>query len=348
MQSLVKCYSKIVSEENLWQGWSEFRRGKQHRIEVRIFHYNLERELLRLRSELTTGTYRHGGYHTFIVHDPKRREINVPGVRDQVVHQSVWNILFPFFNRRFSSAVYSCRPGRGIHGATLRIQKIARRLSPKCVFVAHLDIVKFFDSIDHARLNELLRMCVHCDETRTLLSKIIASYHARFCFPDDQTIKPRGIPLGNLTSQLFANVMLMPFDRFLESQGMLHQYVRYADDCLVIDNDRGRLENLTKQMEAFLSSLGFRCRSRVTRFEGFETLGKRFFVNGMAIRRNTRRNALRKLKDRSMEFMTGTCSARSLNATAESLQGLSLQGNDPRWQYSILGVLRENTVGIEL
>jgi retron-type reverse transcriptase len=325
METLLNCYIHIVSEENLWLAWKLFRRGKRKRADVRAFERRLEDKLLSLRRELANETYRHGSYRRFVVHDPKRRMISAPQIRDQVVHQAIWNVLFPHFDRRFSAAVHSCRPGRGTQSAVLKIAKTARRLSGRGkVWILHLDVVKFFDSVDHAALRGNLRRAISCPRTLKLLDGIIDGYNS------DLPIG-RGIPLGNLTSQLFCNVMLMSVDRWMDGGNFAGSYARYADDLFVLGNDRSSLNGLSREIIDKLLSLGLRCRFRVVRYHGFEALGKRFFYDGMAIRRSTRVNAVFKLKTALLAYASGAISANWLDSVAASLNGLSRPVSDPRW-----------------
>jgi retron-type reverse transcriptase len=120
---LVNCYPQIISDANIWLAWTRFRAGKGSRADIQIFERSLETNLLELRRELHDRSYQHGTYRSFVVRDPKRRLIHVPTVRDQVVHQMVWNILFPFFNSRFSPSATSCRPGMGTSAARAIIRR---------------------------------------------------------------------------------------------------------------------------------------------------------------------------------------------------------------------------------
>jgi len=325
METLLNCYSHIISEENLWRAWKLFRRGKRKRADVREFERRLEDNLLFLRNELANETYRHGQYRQFVVHDPKRRTISAPQIRDQVVHQAIWNVLFPHFDGRFSAAVHSCRPGRGTNSAILKIAKTARRLAG-CgkVWILHLDVVKFFDSVDHAALRENLRRAISCPRTLKLLDGIIGGYRSNLSIA-------RGIPLGNLTSQLFCNVMLMSVDRWMDGGAFVRSYVRYADDLFVLGNDRSSLNWLSREIADKLLSIGLNCRFRVVRYQGFEALGKRYFYDGMAIRRSTCARAISKLKIAGLSYASGIIGAGRLNSVMASLRGLSRPVSDLRW-----------------
>jgi hypothetical protein len=335
MDSLVNCYGQIITEENLWLAWKLFRRGKRKRADVREFERRLEDNLLALRQELANGTYQHGQYRQFTVHDPKRRIISAPQIRDQIVHQAIWNVLFPHFDHRFSSAVHSCRPERGTHSAVLKIGKFARRLAGRGkVWVLHIDVIKFFDSVNQAALREHLRSDINCRRTLNLLDDIIGSYHSG-------SSVGRGIPLGNLTSQLFCNVVLMPIDRWVDGGSFSQTYARYADDLFVLGTDRSSLDEFAQQALGKFAAIGLSCRFRIVRFTGFEALGKRFFYDGMAIKRGTAVRAVKKLRHRVDRYNKGFLGVSGLNSTRSSFLGLVQPANDPRWTKMINQVILE-------
>lgn len=300
------CYQELTTPKNLWRAWTLFRRGKRARQDVREFERRLEANLLSLRRDLVQETYVPGGYRTFTVADPKRRTIRAPGVRDQIVHQAAWNVLFPFFNRRFSASVYSSRPGRGTHSAILQMRQIARSIASRGrVFVLHIDVVKFFDSVPHDVLRGILRTWIGCEATLRLLDRVIQSYDSGRRIAGESVPAPRGVPLGNLTSQLFSNIILMPFDHDIAATPIARRYVRYADDCFFLSADRGELEALEERCIARLQALGLECRSRIRPYRGFEALGARFFLDGLAMSRNTAARARGKLIRVIEEFAGG-------------------------------------------
>jgi len=151
MISISNCYDLICSPENIWQAWLQYRKGKRTRAEVREFENKLEENLLKLMISLQTGSYLHGGYQKFLVHDPKRRTISAPSVRDHVVHQAIYNVLYPFFDRVFLSCSFSCRKNKGTHLAMKVLDKFIRKESKNYredCWILHGDIKKCFDSIN--------------------------------------------------------------------------------------------------------------------------------------------------------------------------------------------------------
>ena len=329
---LVQSYGQIIADDNLWLAWTRFRAGKGHRDDVRIFERNLEANLLSLRADLIGRTYAHGPYRSFEVRDPKRRLIHVPSVRDQVLHQAVWNILFPFFNARFSPSATSCRPGMGTSAARAVIRRWGKRRSSR--FVLHADVVKCFDSISHTRIEARMAEWIDCAETMALVSTILSSYASTRI--DDR----HGIPLGNLTSQLFCNVAFMETDRALDARFGIGRWVRYADDLFVVGTDKDGLRSASEFVANRLAAEGLESRSEIRPHHGFEALGSRRFHGGFeSVARATRNRSGKLAVRRAKSFAAGQCSQNSLRSTYASLAGLD--ATDLRWTKTLRTAILE-------
>lgn len=200
-----------------------------------------------MHGDLVTGMYRHGPYQAFFVHDPKRRHIHKAGVRDRVLHHAIHRILYPSFDRVFVYDSFSCRIGKGVHAALRRFQSFGRGVGlngGRTCWVLQCDIRKFFDSIDHDVLLDLLSRRVSDRKLLALLSEVIGSFSAK---------TGKGIPLGNLTSQLFANVYLNEFDQFVKHRLRATWYLRYADDFVIMSPDKEWLQCTLFPIRLFLS-----------------------------------------------------------------------------------------------
>lgn len=324
MQKLDQCFDRIIHEAHIYQAWERFSCGKMRRPGVLDFSAHLAERLYNLRCDILNNAYVHGDYRQFTVMDPKRRTISVPTVRDQVIHQMLWDEIFPFFDHRLSSSVCSCRPG---FGTTKARTMIARGIKTHAAFgkvwVAHIDISAFFSSINHDLLISSLKTWIACERTMKLLIQVIRSFTP-------------GIPLGNLTSQLFANVILMPIDRCIaDMQGV--SYVRYADDFFLISHNRARLDECTKVLSQKLFELGFLCTYSLVRAEGFEALDARFFSWGQCVARGTARRGLARLAFQVKQYELGNISANCLRDSFASLQ--SLDQNNIWWNRSLRDLL---------
>lgn len=246
-----KLFNKIVDQENIFDAWREYRCGKKQRPAVRVFERNLEENLLLLISDLESGSYEHGSYKQFVIHDAKRRIISSPSVKDHLVHRAIYRVLYPLYNKIFFSCSYSCRENYGLHKCALATKKILQQDSnnyAKQIWVAHGDIKKCFDSINHEKLIELAGRRIKCERTMDLLRNIIASYDL-----SADRKSPRGIPLGNLTSQLFINIYMHELDFFVKQKLGIKHYLRYADDFLIVNQDRTTLDSWLDEIKHFLA-----------------------------------------------------------------------------------------------
>lgn len=214
--------------------------------DVLEFAQNAEEQLHRLWNDIECGTYRHEPYTTFQIRDPKLRTINKACVRDRILHQALFTNLEPIFDRGFIFDSYSSRNGKGMLAMVKRFEDFARRISGgdrRAVWILKCDIRKFFDSVDHARLKSFLAGKVSSLEALCLLSNIIESFSTR---------PGKGIPLGNITSQLFSNVYLNPLDQFMKRRMRVGYYLRYADDIMILADNKSELLGHLESMCAFL------------------------------------------------------------------------------------------------
>jgi len=218
-----------LSLTDVWCAWRAFRRGKKPSRAILLFESDLELNLLRLCAELNDGRYQHGDYDHKIVHEKKRRDIAVARVRDRVVHRMLYDYLLFRVDKRLDYDVWSCRQGKGLHAALDRTAQMVDKHAGGWVWRA--DITKFFDNVDHAILRSCLKRVVPDEEAMNILDTVISSYITIGKFQ-------RGIPIGNLTSQIFANIYLNEFDRFVRVACRPEAYVRYGDDFLLFASTR--------------------------------------------------------------------------------------------------------------
>lgn len=235
-------YQELISIENLFQAWNEFKKGKKRRIDVQGFERNLEDNLFGLQGKLAIKTYKHGNYSEFFVHDPKQRHIHKARVADRIIHHLLYKYLYELFNPSFIHDSYSCRLGKGTHIAVGRLENFTRIVSKnytKNCWALKLDIKKFFASVDHQILKHLLRKKIKDQDILWLLDEIIGSLL-------------KGIPLGNLTSQVFANIYLNELDQFVKHKLKIKYYLRYADDFLILSTCSYNSEHQIKEIDLFL------------------------------------------------------------------------------------------------
>jgi len=223
-------------------------RGKRKRKDVAIFQLHFMDNILLLHQELRNETYHHGGYKAFKINDPKPRDIHKASVHDRLVHHAIYRKIYPFFDRLFIYDSYSCRIKKGTHRAVNRFQYFSSKVSKnntKTCWVLKCDIKKFFANIDHKIFNNILAKYIKDENTLGLLSQIIDSFNMQ----DKIGV---GLPLGNLTSQLFVNIYMNEFDQFMKRELKVKFYIRYADDFVIFSRDKIFLEKLVLEIAEFL------------------------------------------------------------------------------------------------
>lgn len=248
MRQLDGIWSAVTSFENLLRAYWTARRGKRSRRGVAEFGLNLERELLGLQCSLREGTYQPDEYRLFTIYERKPRLIAAAPFRDRVVHHAVMQMIEPVLDRTFISDSYACRKGKGVHAAVDRYQAWALTYR----YVLKMDIQQYFPSVDHELLKEKLRRRIKDVRVVDLLDRIIESSPQRMAaphyFPGDDLLTPldrrTGIPIGNLTSQFFANLYLDDFDHHIKQLLHVRPYLRYVDDMVVLDHDKRRLAEI--------------------------------------------------------------------------------------------------------
>jgi len=233
--------------DNLLLAWREFLKGKRSKKDVQEFQYNLFDNIQALHTDLKNTTYIHGGYHAFNISDPKPRNIHKAQVRDRLLHHAIYRVLYPFFDPKFIADSYSCRKWKGTHRALERFRRFAYKASEnhsKTLWVLKCDIRKFFASIDQNLLIDSVRKYIADDEMIWLLKRVIGSFSS--------TGPGKGLPLGNLTSQLLVNVYMNSFDKFMKHDIKAKYYIRYADDFVILSQNREWLATLIPQIGNFL------------------------------------------------------------------------------------------------
>jgi retron-type reverse transcriptase len=266
-------WSQIIDFENLWRAARQAQRGKRFRANVLAFNHDLESNLLELQTELQNRTYQPGAYHTFEITDPKPRLISAAPYRDRVVHHALCNIIVPLIERSFIDDSYANRIGYGTHRGLRRAVQFARSRR----YVLQCDICKYFPSIDHTILKQQIRQRIKCPDTLWLIDIIIDNSNPQseelIHFPGDTLLTPlerrAGLPIGNLTSQFFANVYLNGFDHFVKETLHIRHYLRYVDDFLLFADDWQQLADAKGAIAAYLGSL--RLQMHPVKSQLFET-----------------------------------------------------------------------------
>ncbi|NCC20118.1 hypothetical protein EOM33_03580 [Candidatus Saccharibacteria bacterium] len=287
-----------MTYEELYAAWLAFRRHKKPSRAIDEFAYYIEKNLQTLACDIEKRTYCHGAYDMVVVCEKKRRDLAVASVRDRVVHRLVYDELVRAYNPVFDPDVWSCRPGKGLYGCLNRVKALLCRYPG--AYVWRTDITKFFDHVDHATLNNCLAQRTHEPHILWLCEQIIAS----FCKEPDV-----GIPIGNLTSQVFANSYLHELDRHIRHVVEPLAYVRYGDDMVVWACNRQEILRYRERLTAFLSDvLKMTTNPRndciVRSYQGLHFLGHVVTPSYIVVDRHTTKSALQKSCWRSIASYT--------------------------------------------
>lgn len=340
-------FQRMTSFPNLLQAARLASRGKRLRPNVASFALDLESELHQLRHELVSRSYRPGPYRTFLIHDKKPRYISAAPFRDRVVHHALCNIIEPIFDRSFLYDSYACRKGKGTHAAVDRASSYARRYR----YVLKCDVEKYFPSIDHAILLDLIAERIWDEEalwlTRTILEGSNPQPNALRYFPGDDLFTPferrRGIPIGNQTSQFFANVYLDKLDYHVKQTLRVPGYVRYVDDFLLFDHDKRRLHEYRAAIEEFLVQVRVRLHPRkcfvATVASGFTFLGYRIFPTHRRLDADNVRRFKRRLRRYHQAVEDGRMSDSQRKDCIRSWIAHARHANSARLRTHLLGDL---------
>ena len=261
MKTARNIYNKIYEFENIYLAYRKAKRGKSLKKEVAAFDYDLEQNLITIQEELRNETYEPGKYRNFHIYRPKHRYISAEPFRDRVVHHALINIIEPIFEPMFDYDSYACRKNKGTHKAVGRAQMFLRKYK----YYLKMDVLRFFPSVDHEILMSILKRKIRDRKIIRLVKRILSSgegilnnEYIHVFYPGDDLFsvsRPRGLPIGNLTSQFFANVYLDKLDKFIRAQIKPGGYVRYSDDFILFDDSFLRLKDSILLIGDFLMRL---------------------------------------------------------------------------------------------
>ena len=336
-------WHQIVDWSNLLLASRKAQRGKRFRDNVLAFNYNLEPELFKLQSELESKTYCPGAYKSFRIYDPKPRLISAAPYRDRVVHHALCNIIVPLIEKSFITDTYANRVGYGTHRALKRFIQFARSSR----YVLQCDIRKYFPSIDHEILKQIIRRKIKCQDTLWLIELIIDGSNPQEpvveYFPGDDLLTPllrrHGLPIGNLTSQFLANLYLNDFDHFVKEKLRVKKYLRYVDDFSLFGDDFQFLAQARREIEQYLATL--RLIIHPIKSQLFETrhganfVGFRVLPERVRVRNDNLRRARRRLKQLQADYARGSVSVKDLIQRLQSWSAHLKHGDTYQLQEDI-------------
>lgn len=308
-------FEKLCSFDNLLDAANKAMRGKKSKISVAAFHLNMEFELLEIRKALCSGIYQPCDYRCFHIYEPKQRYICSADFRDRVLHHAICNVLVPIFERMFISDSYACRKDKGAHKAVRRVQQFCR----KSGYFLKADIKKFFESVDHEILKQLLRRKIKDDKFLHLMNIIIDH-------PVPGYMSGKGLPIGNLTSQWWADFYLDALDHHLKDELGVKFYSRYMDDFVVLSDDKAYLHELKADIRDFLDRKLLLKLKEGACFvapirQGIPFLGLRIFPNLIRLKHENYIRFIRNYRQKESLYLRGDTDEDEFIRSAVSMIG---------------------------
>lgn len=349
MKTYKNFYPKIYDFANLVKAWKNARRGKRYTPTAAAFEQNLDVELITIQTALRDETYELGGYRSFTIHEPKRRKISAAPFRDRVVHHALCNHLIPIYERKFIFDSYANRVGKGTHKALDRCTYFMQRYK----YVLQCDIQQFFPALDHQILKNILARTIADKQVMWLCEKIIDSgvgvlrddYDIRWFEGDDlfAAARPRGLPIGNLTSQFWANVYLNELDQFVKHQLKAGGYIRYVDDFLLFADDKPTLHGWREQIILFLQKLRLTIHENRTHpcpvEQGIPFLGFTVYPCYRHLKRSKGIQYRRHLQALYRQYKSSEIERAKLDASVRAWAGHAMHGDTWGLRTHLLGAI---------
>jgi retron-type reverse transcriptase len=324
-------YASVCNFKNLLIAARKAEKGKRFRSSCRSFNLDLEKNLLSLQKELKDKIYRPGHYHHFKIHEPKERIISAAPYRDRVIHHALVNVIEPIFDARMIFDSYANRINKGTHKAVDRFTQFARKRN----YVLKMDIVRYFPSLDHEILMAAIARKIKDNDILRLVKVILESgkrptnSDCLWYFPGDDLFTPwnrtRGLPIGNLTSQFFANVYLDSLDHHIKEKLKCKFYIRYMDDFVIFDNSKNLLKERRQKVIEYLKMLRLKVHLNKAQIwpvaKGTDWLGYRIYPTHRLVRRSNIRKFRRRLQHLAKAYAGGEIQLEQVNSSMMSWIG---------------------------
>ncbi|HLC66731.1 MAG TPA: reverse transcriptase domain-containing protein [Candidatus Nanoarchaeia archaeon] len=334
MKTYRNLFPQLCSPENIELAFRKARRGKTAKRYVQEFEQKLSENLEQLRLEILIGTYDPKPLQTFILRDPKTRKISVSDFRDRVVHHAIVNILEPIFEQYFISDSYANRKGKGTLAALERFEAFKRKVSRNGTggYVLKADIRKYFDEVDHRILLRIIGERITDARVQLLILRILNNHQG--------TAIGKSMPLGNLTSQFFANVYLDALDQFVKHHLRAKYYLRYVDDFILLHHSQKQLQQWTSSIAMFLQTALLLTihpqKCRILRLkDGVDFLGFKCFSQFRLLRRRNIRNMQQKLRYFSVAYPNREILAADILECVQGWNAYAMHANTYRLRRSM-------------
>lgn len=337
MKTLKNVFEQVVDYDNLYRAYLNARLCKRYRYEVLNFSAHLEDNLVKLQKELIERTYTLGKYREFYIYEPKKRLIMAQPFKDRVVQWAIYQVLNPVFAQGYITDSYACIKERGTHKAVKRLHYWLRQVGkkPEKYYFLKLDISKYFYRIDHDVLMGILKRKIRDDDMIFLLDKIVNSSETNFGLPPGKSpgevkrldrVSEKGMPVGNLSSQMFANLYLNELDQYCKRTLGIHFYVRYMDDVIILHQDKDQLHEWKRIIDTFLKEklqLDLNEKTCIRPITlGVEFCGYKIWNTHIKLRKSTALKMKRNLKKLQKEYAAGEVTVEEAKQTISSYLGI--------------------------
>ena len=337
LQTIKNIFPLIYDFENLFNAYKKAIKCKRYRTDVMEYTDRLEENLIELQNEFIWKTYSVGQYNIFYVYEPKKRMIMSLQFKDRVAQHAIYSQINPYFEKQFINDSYACREGKGTHRAIKRLQNWLRKTDRKQerFYYLKLDISKYFYRVDHEILMGILQRKIADKDLLHVLSVIINCEDTHFGLPlgadvgnvaYDELPGEVGLPIGNLTSQMFANLYLNELDQHCKHKLRLHYYIRYMDDIIILHHDKKYLEEVKRDIAGFLEEklhlqLNNKTCIRPTSM-GIEFVGFRVWSTHIKLRKKTAKKMKKRLKYLFTAYAAGEVDRETLDRSIASYRGI--------------------------
>lgn len=351
MKTHKKLYAKLCLPHNLYLAYQKARKGKSKKDSTKEFDRDLEVNLKKLEEELKTFSYNPRPLKRFIVRDPKTRIIHASAFRDRVVHHALINLLGPIYEKIFIYDSYASRKNKGTHNALLRFNEFQRKVSQNGLVIKKVnygrnsiqgyclksDIKHYFYSVDHETLIKILKRKIKDDEVIWLVEKIPKNL--------DTAFYGKGMPLGNFTSQFFANVYLNELDYYVKHTLKVKYYIRYVDDFVVLHRSKKRLNYFQKEITQFLESIKLELHPEKTKIiplqKGVTFLGYRVFYHYKLLRKRNLKYFRKRFDLKLNKMKNGEISEKELLEQQQGWFGYAEWANTYRIRNNLMEELKD-------
>lgn len=306
-------FSKIVEPANIYLAYRHARKGKSWQNTIKLFEADSDKNLDTIRASILDKTFTTSEYETFMVYEPKRRIIyKLPFNPDRIVQHALMNVVEPIFDGLFIHDSYSCRKGKGIHAGSRRTMEYIRKVG-KDGYCLKMDIAKFYPSISHNILYEIVKHKIKCKDTLWLLKDIIYSIEGGY-----------NIPIGNYTSQWFGNLYMNELDQVLKQKYHVKNYIRYCDDFIILDEEKTYLTEVAEIIKEYLKDqLELKLSKNVVSpvKQGIDFLGYRHFPTYVLLRKSTATRTKRRIKQLPTLLSEGAITELQFKSSIASTKG---------------------------